>query len=287
MTDEAPVRRRGQTIRDVAEAAGVSIGTVSKALNKSGTLRQETRDRIARIATELGFRPNDLAQSLLRGQSFTVGLISDDSFGRFTLPIMEGLERELADRRIGIFMCNATDDPERERQHIEQLMGKRVDGLIFTARRADRRPGVSVPLGDLPDPLRLLARPRRRQPSASSPTTRRAPASPPRTSPQPAAAASPTSPAPSTSRPSASAATAGAPALAAAGLADAALPHRRLVRGLGPRGRRRPVRRPGTAPRRRLRRQRPDRPRPPRRPARPRPPRCPRTWRSSASTTGT
>ncbi len=147
---DAPARRRGQTIRDVAEAAGVSIGTVSKALNKSGTLRQETRDRVIRIAGELGFRPNDLAQSLLRGQSFTVGLISNDSFGRFTLPIMEGLERELADRRIGIFMCNATDDPARERQHIEQLMGKRVDGLIFTARRADRRPAMTVSLGDLP-----------------------------------------------------------------------------------------------------------------------------------------
>jgi LacI family transcriptional regulator len=150
MTEAAPVRRSRPTIRDVAEAAGVSIGTVSKALNNAGTLRQETRDRIARIAGELGFRPNDLAQSLLRGQSFTVGMISNDSFGRFTLPIMEGLERELADRRIGIFMCNATDDPGRERQHIEQLLGTRVDGLIFTARRADRRPAIGVPLGELP-----------------------------------------------------------------------------------------------------------------------------------------
>lgn len=147
----APRSARGrQTIRDVALAAGVSIGTVSKALNNSGTLSAETRARIIKLAAELGFRPNDLAQSLHRGQSFTVGLISNDSFGRFTLPIMEGLERELADRRIAIFMCNATDDPERERQHIEQLMGKRVDGLLFTARRSDRRPSVSVPLGDLP-----------------------------------------------------------------------------------------------------------------------------------------
>lgn len=146
----ARTARGRQTIRDVATAAGVSIGTVSKALNNSGTLSQETRTRIIKLAGELGFRPNDLAQSLHRGQSFTVGLISNDSFGRFTLPIMEGLERELADRRIAIFMCNATDDPERERQHIEQLMGKRVDGLIFTARRSDRRPSLSVPLGDLP-----------------------------------------------------------------------------------------------------------------------------------------
>ena len=130
---------------------------MSKALNNSGTLSADTRARIVRIAGELGFRPNDLAQALHRGQSFTVGLISNDSFGRFTLPILEGLERELAAQGIAIFMCNATDDPERERQHIEQLMRKQVDGLIFTARRADRRPEVSVPLRDLPGGLRLLA----------------------------------------------------------------------------------------------------------------------------------
>ena len=152
MTEEAPVRRSRQTIRDVAEAAGVSIGTVSKALNNSGTLSAETRARIIKLAGELGFRPNDLAQSLHRGQSFTVGLISNDSFGRFTLPILEGLERELADRRIAIFMCNATDDPERERQHLDQLLGKRIDGLVVTARRADKRP----PVGPLPPGLPVI-----------------------------------------------------------------------------------------------------------------------------------
>jgi LacI family transcriptional regulator len=142
--------RGGPTIHDVARAAGVSISTVSKALNNSGSLRKETRERVAAVASELGFRPNDLAQALHRGQSFTVGLISNDSFGRFTMPIMEGLENVLAAERIAVFMCNATDDPERERQHLEQLMAKRVDGLVFTARRADRRPVVSVNLGDLP-----------------------------------------------------------------------------------------------------------------------------------------
>ena len=134
----------------VLSLAGVSIGTVSKALNNSGALRQETRQRIVDVASSIGFRPNDLAQSLHRGQSYTVGLISNDSFGRFTMPIMEGLEAVLADRRIAVFMCNATDDPERERQHVEQLMGKRVDGLVFTSRRADRRPSVDLGVAGVP-----------------------------------------------------------------------------------------------------------------------------------------
>ncbi len=138
------------TLRDVARRAGVSLGTASKALNKSGTLRSETRDKVLSAANELGFRPNDLAQALHRGQSFTVGLISNDSFGRFTMPIMEGLETVLHEAGIALFMCNATDDPEREKRHIDQLLGKRVDGLVFTGRRADRRPAPGLALGNLP-----------------------------------------------------------------------------------------------------------------------------------------
>jgi LacI family transcriptional regulator len=142
--------RRALTIRDVARLAKVSVGTVSKALNNNGSLKQETRERVIAAARDLGFRPNDLAQSLHRGKSFTVGLISNDSFGRFAMPIREGLEECLADSRVGVFMANATDDPAREARHVEQLIGKRVDGIVVTARRADRRPPLHVPARDIP-----------------------------------------------------------------------------------------------------------------------------------------
>jgi LacI family transcriptional regulator len=134
--DIAPATR---TIRDVARLAGVSIGTVSKVLNANGRLSAETRARVLRIAKAIDYRPNDLAQSLHRARSMTVGILSNDSFGRFAFPIVEALERRLFDHGIAVFMCNATDDPMRERRHIDQLLGKRVDGLVVTARRADRR----------------------------------------------------------------------------------------------------------------------------------------------------
>jgi LacI family transcriptional regulator len=143
-------RREQRTIHDVARRAKVSIGTVSKALNNKGRLRQETRERIIAAAQDLGFRPNDLAQSLHRARSMTVGILSNDSFGRFTFPIVEALERRLADQGIAIFMCNATDDPSRERRHIDQLLGKRVDGLVVTARRADRREPIEPAARGLP-----------------------------------------------------------------------------------------------------------------------------------------
>lgn len=150
MTDRKQRHRQKITIHDVARHANVSISTVSKALNKNGNLKEKTRDRVIASARELGFRPNDLAQALHRGKSFTVGLISNDSFGRFTMPIMEGLEACLAEERMAIFMCNATDDPDREAQHLDQLLGKRVDGLVFTARRSDRRPGTDLMTAGVP-----------------------------------------------------------------------------------------------------------------------------------------
>lgn len=144
--------RNVPTIRDVARIAGVSIGTASKALNDGGRLKQETREKVLAAARDMGYRPNDLAQSLHRTRSMTVGIISSDSFGRFTLPIVEALEQQFADQGIALFMCNATDDPARERQHIDQLLGKRIDGLVVTSRRADER----TPVGPLPAGLPVV-----------------------------------------------------------------------------------------------------------------------------------
>ena len=148
--DHAPVRRHPVTIRDVARESGVSVSTVSKALNGNGQLRPETRTQVRSIAERLGFRPNDIAQSLLRKRTFTVGLISTDSYGRFSIPVLEGIESALEPEQISVFLCNA-DEPLRERRHVESLLAKRVDGIIVTGRRTDlRRPvdlgGASVPV---------------------------------------------------------------------------------------------------------------------------------------------
>ena len=133
---------RRVTIRDVAAEAGVSIGTASKALNGQGKLRVETRERVAEAAQRLGFAPNTLAQALLAGRSFTVGLITTDSFGRFSIPVMLGAEDALGIGQVSVFMCDTRDDPERERRYVEMLAARRVDGLIVTGRRVEPRPPV-------------------------------------------------------------------------------------------------------------------------------------------------
>jgi LacI family transcriptional regulator len=138
------VLTRRATIRDVAESAGVSVGTASKALNGQGKLRAETIQRVMRAAERLGFAPNALAQALLAGRSFTVGLITTDSFGRFSIPVMLGAEDALGTGQVSVFMCDTRDDPERERRYVEMLWARRVDGLIVTGRRIEPRPPVQV-----------------------------------------------------------------------------------------------------------------------------------------------
>jgi LacI family transcriptional regulator, galactose operon repressor len=145
-----PRRARPPTIRDVARAAGVSVGTASKALNGRGRLRVETRQRVEAEAQRLEFRPNDLIKSLLRGRTFTVGLVTTDYFGRFNMPVVAGIEDALGAAEILVFLCNVRDDPERERKVVASLLAKQVDGIIVMGRRTDPRPPVSVGRSGIP-----------------------------------------------------------------------------------------------------------------------------------------
>jgi LacI family transcriptional regulator len=138
---------RRVTIRDVAARAGVSIGTASKALNGQGKLRAETRDRVAAAARDLGFAPNALARGLLAGRTYTVGVITTDSFGRFSIPVMLGAEDALGAGQLSVFMCDTRDDPSRERQYLDMLLSRRVDGLIVAGRRIEPRPSIGLGLG--------------------------------------------------------------------------------------------------------------------------------------------
>lgn len=141
---------RPARLADVAAVAGVSPGTASKALNGSGALRPETRARVAAAAAQLGFHPNALARSLLRGRSFTVGLVASDIVGRFSIPVMLGAEDALSTGRIAVLFCDGRGDSVREEHYLRSLLSRRVDGIIVAGGQSDPRP----PLGDrLPVPV--------------------------------------------------------------------------------------------------------------------------------------
>src|SRR5439155_22407846 len=95
---------------------------------------------------QLGFKPNARARGLPTGRRYTVGLITTDSFGRFTIPIMLGAEDALGAGQISVFLCDGRGDPIREQHYIRTLMARRVDGIIVTGRRIDPRPPISTRL---------------------------------------------------------------------------------------------------------------------------------------------
>jgi LacI family transcriptional regulator len=138
------------TVHDVARRAGVSPGTVSKALNGRGQLRPETRQRVVAAAHELGFHVNLLARNLIEGRTYTVGVLTTDSFGRFTIPVMLGAEDALGAGQISVLLCDGRGDRIREQHYLRTLLGRRVDGIIVTGRTTDPRPSLGR---ELPIPV--------------------------------------------------------------------------------------------------------------------------------------
>lgn len=145
-----PSRPRAATLTDVARLAGVSVATASKALNGRDQVRAETRERVVEAAERLAFRPNSLARGLLAGRTGTVGLLTSDLEGRFSIPILMGAEDAFGAGQVSVFLCDARGDAIREQHHVEALLSRRVDGLIVVGSSTDPRPSLGR---DLPVPV--------------------------------------------------------------------------------------------------------------------------------------
>ncbi|MGZ0150321.1 LacI family DNA-binding transcriptional regulator [Kribbella sp. WER1] len=131
---------------DVAALAGVSAGTASKALNNTGQLSDATRERVRRAAEQLGFTPDARGRALSSGRTFTVALVTTDSTGRFSIPIMRGVEDVLSAGELATVLCDTRDDPLRELTYLRSMVARGVDGFVVTGRRTEPRPPIDVPI---------------------------------------------------------------------------------------------------------------------------------------------
>ena len=118
------------TIKDIAAAVGVSPATVSLVLNnRPSRIAEETKERIKKTAEELGYKPNSAAVLLKTQRSYTLGLlipeICNDYYGKYA----KGMEDACQAKGWSTFFCTTNNNPEKERQYIETLHAKNVDGL--------------------------------------------------------------------------------------------------------------------------------------------------------------
>jgi LacI family transcriptional regulator len=127
------------TLRDVARAAGVHPGTVSRALNPAteALVNEDTVRRVRAAAARLGYRPNPMARGLKTNRSYTVGVLVPDIQNPLFPPIIRGIDDRLAAAGYTPLIANTENDPERERQDFEALRARQVDGFITATARLD------------------------------------------------------------------------------------------------------------------------------------------------------
>lgn len=120
------------TLSELAKAAGVSVSTVSRALNDTNhPVNEETRQHIQTLAQQLGYRPNMVARSLKTEQTYTVGIIVDNIVSPFSPTIIRGIQDHLKLHNYCSVIINADWDPEAEAEAIHQLISRSIDGIIF------------------------------------------------------------------------------------------------------------------------------------------------------------
>ena len=124
-------RRKRATIRQVAEATGLSPATVSYALRGLQT-SQETQARVRRAAAELGYEADPIARALAGGRSGLVGVLCGSLEDLGEQRFVETVGRQLNTRELQILVTDAHGDPARERHLARQLADRRVDGLIVS-----------------------------------------------------------------------------------------------------------------------------------------------------------
>ncbi|MDP9825298.1 LacI family transcriptional regulator [Kineosporia succinea] len=139
------------SVKDVAAAAGVSVGTVSNVLNRPDRVGAATRSRVEAAIEKLGFVRNESARHLRAGASRTIGYLVLDAANPFFTDVARGIEEGARDAGLAVFLCNSDNSRQREHEYLELLFEQRVRGVLVTPVNpagVDRSvlPGVGVPV---------------------------------------------------------------------------------------------------------------------------------------------
>src|SRR4051794_9551914 len=125
-------RRNGATIPDVAARAGVSRSTTSRALGGYGAVSPQTLAKVRAAAEELGYRPNELARSMITGRTFTIGAVVADIENPFFARVTRGISDAARAAGFEVILVNTDEDLASERSALKVLLDKQVDGVVVS-----------------------------------------------------------------------------------------------------------------------------------------------------------
>jgi LacI family transcriptional regulator len=124
------------TMKRIAGELGVSITTVSKVLNNRDDIGHATRARVLAKVAELGYQPNAVARSLTLRRTHTLGVVIPDLMHSFFVEIVAGIEAAVSGRGYGLLLCSSNEDPAKERQELDMLRQRQVDGVVLGSANA-------------------------------------------------------------------------------------------------------------------------------------------------------
>ncbi|MGD7008873.1 LacI family DNA-binding transcriptional regulator [Metabacillus sp. 84] len=130
------------TIKDIAKAAGVSVTTVSRALNGYSDVSEKTRKKIIEISKELNYSPNILARGLVMNKSKTIGLLvsgfnKESVKDNFTFEVLSGINQCAAETDYDLVLFNTNSTKQREKTYAQLCRERRVDGVILQGIKTD------------------------------------------------------------------------------------------------------------------------------------------------------
>lgn len=153
------------TLKDVAREAGVSIKTVSRALNDEPRISPETRQRVLQVVETLGFRPNILARHMRAGaRDRAVALVIPELANPFFASVAAGVESVIRDHGLTLIVGSSDEHPDRERLLVTSFLDRQATAVLIVPAasgdhaylRAERRRGMPIVFIDRP-PVRMTA----------------------------------------------------------------------------------------------------------------------------------
>lgn len=123
------------TLKQLAKELNVSISTVSKALNNSEEIGEETVKRVKELAELYNYKPNKVALSLKQNKTKTIGVLIPDILNHFLAKVLFGIEREAAIHGYNIITCITNESLEKEKESLQLLANGSVDGFILSVAK--------------------------------------------------------------------------------------------------------------------------------------------------------